>query len=71
MPNLPYLIGAPRAWLRGVLTPLSAHAVPAGQGLISLSLSLGVGGGSLLAYNVAAVVVLAAFSPAMWPPIRR
>jgi uncharacterized membrane protein len=59
-PNLPYLIGAPRAWLRGVLTPLSAHAVPAGQGLIGLSLSLHVGGGSLLAYNVAAVAVLAA-----------
>ena len=60
VPNLPYLIGAPQPWLHGVLTPLSAHAVPAGQGLISLSLSLGVGGGSLLAYNVAAVVVLAA-----------
>jgi len=59
-PNLPYLIGAPQAWLHGILTPLSSHAVPAGQGLISLSLSLGVGGGSLLAYNVAAVVVLAA-----------
>jgi uncharacterized membrane protein len=59
-PNLPYLIGAPGAWLRGVLTPLSTRAVPAGQGLISLSLSLATGGGSLLAYNVAAVVVLAA-----------
>ena len=59
-PNLPYLIGAPQPWLRGVLTPLSAHAVPAGQGLISLSLSLGIGGGSLLAYNIAAVAVLAA-----------
>jgi len=59
-PNLAYLTGAPQAWLRGVLTPLSSHAVPAGQGLINLSLALGVGGGSLLAYNVAAVVVLAA-----------
>jgi uncharacterized membrane protein len=59
-PNLPYLIGAPRAWVRGVLTPLVSHAVPAGQGLVSLSLSLTVGGGSLRAYNVAAVVVFAA-----------
>ena len=59
-PNLPYLIGAPGAWLHGVLTPLSSRAVPAGQGLVSLSLSLAVGGGSLFAYNVAAVVVLAA-----------
>jgi uncharacterized membrane protein len=59
-PNVPYLIAAPGAWLHGVLTPLSSRAVPAGQGLISFSLSLAVGGGSLLAYNVAAVVVLAA-----------
>ena len=59
-PNLPYLIAAPGAWLHGVLTPLSSRAVPAGQGLVSLSLSLATGGGSLLAYNVAAIVVLAA-----------
>jgi uncharacterized membrane protein len=58
VPNLPYLIQAPGAWLRGVLTPLLAQAVPAGQGLISLSLSLSVGGGSLRAYTIAAVVVL-------------
>jgi uncharacterized membrane protein len=60
VPNLPYLVTAPGAWLRGVITPLSAEAVPAGQGLISLSLSLGVGGGSLRAYTVAALVVLIA-----------
>jgi len=60
LPNLPYLIGAPTAWLRGVLTPLSAASVPAGQGLISLSLSLTLGGGSLRAYNVAAAVILVA-----------
>jgi uncharacterized membrane protein len=57
IPNLPYVIDAPGAWLRGILTPITAHTVPAGQGLISLSLSLMVGGGSLLAYDVAAVVV--------------
>ncbi len=60
LPNLPYLIDSPGAWLHGILTPLMAHAVPAGQGLVSLSLSLMVGGGSLLAYNVAAVVVFGA-----------
>jgi uncharacterized membrane protein len=60
VPNLPYLIGAPAAWLHGVLTPLSAAAVPAGQGLVNLSLSLMIGGGSLRAYNIAAVVILAA-----------
>jgi len=41
-PNVPYLIAAPGAWLHGVLTPLSSRAVPAGQGLISFSLSLAV-----------------------------
>ena len=60
VPNLPYAVEAPGAWLRGVLTPIAAHTVPAGQGLISLSLSLMVGGGSLRAYDVAAVVVFAA-----------
>jgi uncharacterized membrane protein len=59
-PNLPYLFSAPGAWVRGVLAPILSHAVPAGQGLISLSLSLTIGGGSLLAYNVAAIVVFAA-----------
>ncbi|HVB42321.1 MAG TPA: hypothetical protein VNF47_06375 [Streptosporangiaceae bacterium] len=58
--NLPFLVQAPGAWLRGVLTPMSSQAVPAGQGLISLSLSLPVGGGSLRAYNLAAAVVFAA-----------
>jgi uncharacterized membrane protein len=60
VPNLPYAAQAPGAWLRGILTPITAHTVPAGQGLISLSLSLMVGGGSLLAYDVAAVVFFAA-----------
>jgi uncharacterized membrane protein len=60
VPNLPYLAWAPGAWLRGVVTPFSAQAIPAGQGLVSLSLSLGVGGGSLRAYTLAALVVLVA-----------
>ncbi len=60
VPNLPYLLSAPSAWLRGVLTPFSSQSVPAGQGLISLSLSLPVGGGSLRAYTIAAAVVFAA-----------
>ena len=60
VPNLPYLVQDPAAWLRGILTPLSSGAVPAGQGLISLSLSLPVGGGSLRDYTIAALVVMAA-----------
>jgi hypothetical protein len=60
IPNLPYLLWAPAAWLHGVLTPFSAHVVPAGQGLVSISLSLAVGGGSLRDYSVAAVLVFMA-----------
>ncbi len=57
LPNLPYVVASPAGWLRGILTPLAAQTVPAGQGLISLTLSLPVGGGSLAAYTAAAAVV--------------
>jgi uncharacterized membrane protein len=60
VPNLPYAVGAPGAWLSGILTPFNSHTVPAGQGLVDISLSLMTGGGSLTAYNVAAAVVMAA-----------
>ena len=73
VPNLPYLTTAPGAWLHGVLTPFSSQSVPAGQGLISLSLSLPVGGGSLLAYSIAAAVIfiaLAACYVATYPALK-
>lgn len=57
LPNLPYVVESPAAWLRGILTPVMAQTVPAGQGLISLSLSLSAGGGSLHDYTDAAIVV--------------
>jgi hypothetical protein len=60
VPNLPYLVGSPRHWLSGVLTPLASNTVPAGQGLIGVSLFLHIGGGSLLAYSVATLVALVA-----------
>lgn len=60
VPNLVFFAEAPRAWIAGVLTPVLGHAVPAGQGLIGLSLFLGVGGGSLGAYTVTLLIVLAA-----------
>jgi uncharacterized membrane protein len=59
-PNLPYLVRGPGAWLHGVTTPFSSRAVPAGQGLVSLSLSLAVGGGSIRAYTIASLVVMVA-----------
>ncbi len=60
VPNLPYLVASPGAWMRGVLTPFSSHVVPAGQGLVGISLSLDAGGGSLRAYTIASVVVFLA-----------
>ena len=60
VPNVPYAAMAPGAWARGIVTPVAAHTVPAGQGLVSISLSLMAGGGSLFAYNVAACIVFAA-----------
>ncbi len=60
VPNLPYAVAAPGAWLDGILTPFNSHMVPAGQGLVDISLSLMAGGGSLALFNVAAVIVLAA-----------
>ena len=58
-PNLWFIALSPRAWLSGVLTPIASHTVPAGQGLVGLTLYLGLGGGSLEAYTVALVVVFA------------
>jgi hypothetical protein len=60
VPNLPYLVASPGAWMRGVLTPFSSHVVPAGQGLVGISLSMDAGGGSLRAYTIASVVVFLA-----------
>src|SRR5487761_320940 len=73
VPNLPYLLNAPGAWLHGVLAPFSADVVPAGQGLISLSLSLDAGGGSLRAYTGATVIVFVvalACYVAMYPVLK-
>lgn len=60
VPNLPYAADAPGAWLRGISTPLIAHTVPAGQGLVAISLSLMAGGGSLHAYALTADIAYAA-----------
>lgn len=57
LPNLPFIVWAPHAWLSDVLTPITAQTVPAGQGLVGLTLFAGVGGGSLAAYSVVLAVV--------------
>jgi hypothetical protein len=60
VPNLAFIVLSPHAWASGVLTPLIGHAVPAGQGVVGLSLFLGIGGGSLTAFAVALMVVYVA-----------
>ena len=57
VPNLVFLSANPSAWVSGILTPITSHAVPAGQGLVELSLFLGLGGGSLSAFSWGLVVV--------------
>lgn len=58
IPNLPYMVAAPSAWVHGSLTPFISNLVPAGQGGITMSLFLGLGGGSLEAYAVLSLLVL-------------
>ena len=57
IPNLPYVIASPSAWFSGVFQPFTQQMVPAGQGLISLTLFAHLGGGSLTAYTAIMVLV--------------
>ncbi len=59
IPNLPFVFLDADRWLHGVLTPIISQAVPAGQGIVGLTLFLGIGGGSLSAYSAAVLVVFA------------
>jgi hypothetical protein len=52
VPNLPYMIASPSAWANGVFVPFVKNLVPAGQGLVSLTLFAHLGGGSLAGYTV-------------------
>lgn len=60
IPNLPFLVAGPGSWVRGLLTPVVGHAVPAGQGVVGLSLFLGLGGGSLTWYTTTAFLLMVA-----------
>lgn len=74
LPNLVFIVANPHAWLTGILTPITGHGVPAGQGLVGLTLFLGVGGGSLGAYSVAlifAFLALLAIFLAAYPALKR
>ena len=73
LPNLPFVIWGPKAWLRGILTPVLASTVPAGQGLIALGLYLHLGGGDLELYTLLSLVSLlglVVIYAATWPRLR-
>jgi uncharacterized membrane protein len=55
IPNLPYIIAAPHAWMTGIFEPLAGNMVPTGQGTVSLSLYFHIGGGSMTAFTLATV----------------
>ncbi len=58
LPNLPFIVMSPSAWVNGTLAPLANSLVPAGQGGIGFSLFLRMGGGSLFAFTLISIVVL-------------
>jgi hypothetical protein len=55
--NVPFIVGGASAWWRGVAAPLSQHAIPYGQGLVGLTVFLGLGGGAIDTYSYAAVAL--------------
>lgn len=74
LPNIPFIVWNPMAWISGVLTPFGAPLVPFGQGLVAFSTTFFVGGGNLFAYTLAGgalmVAVLAAIG-GWYPALKR
>jgi len=58
VPNLPFILWHPAAWLAGVLSPLISHAVPLGSGLIQLQTS-GLITLPLIVYTALSIAALA------------
>lgn len=56
--NADYLIHSPVTWWHHITTPMSGDVVPAGQGLVGLSLFLRVGGGNLRLFALLSLGVL-------------
>lgn len=50
--NLPFDLETSVSWFKGITTPFFGGNVPAGEGLISLTLFLHLGGGSLFAFTL-------------------
>jgi uncharacterized membrane protein len=55
--NVPFFVLDPHAWIKGVSTPIVSHLIPAGQGLVGLTLFAHFGG-QLRFYTYASVLVV-------------
>lgn len=60
IPNLPFILLDPRAWVGGVFLPFLEPLVPFGQGFIAFSTTFFQGGGALPAYTAAGAAVMVA-----------
>lgn len=69
--NLPFAVVGPGAWLRGVLSVLTQHAVASGQGVVMLSVVLRGQGGRFQLYSYAGGLTLLAIIGATAIGIRR
>lgn len=71
LPNLPFVLWHPAAWLHGILVPLRDPTVPGGQGLVGLLLA--TLGGRLAPLDIAGALGLVAMVAAVvaWYPATR
>lgn len=56
--NLPFDVISMGPWLHGTLLPLMANTVPSGEGLITVTLAMGLGGGLLRWYDDAGLLLV-------------
>lgn len=58
--NAPFIVWNTSAWIDGILAPLLQHAIPYGQGLIGLALFWNIGGGNIVLYTYASMLIYVA-----------
>ena len=60
VPNVPFIIWDPSAWLTSVLLPFFDPLVPFGQGFVAFATTFFVAGGNLVAFTLAGALVMLA-----------
>lgn len=64
--NLPFILSRPGAWLHGILRPFLDPLIPQGQGLISLTVLHGWGGGNLFGFTALALGTYGVLALLLW-----